>query len=221
MKKKLVLVMGVFIVSLILVSCGNDDVKTPVEPKKATKEQKKEENKKEEKTDYIKIANNDNTPLESKKVIVKIPKMFSDPRTTEDDKKLVQDGINEYNNTTQKIYKNSITILSYDSYYDEKSNQLVVLAILINNRAKAISNVEFKGDMQITIDPKSKVIPGEFELKPKFYDPIAPGEGTIVPLFFRVLNYTKDIITFNKKEIVGNIYDFKFKEINERKDESK
>ncbi|MEN2667814.1 hypothetical protein [Listeria aquatica] len=74
-----------------------------------------------------------------------------------------------------------------------------MLAILINNRAKEISNVEFKGDMQITIDSKSKVIPSEFELKPKFYDPIAPGEETIV----------------------GNIYDFKFKEINERKDESK
>ncbi|EUJ27235.1 hypothetical protein [Listeria grayi] len=130
---------------------------------------------------------------------------------------MFQNGVNEYNDTTQNVYKNSITILSYDSYYDVDNRELVILAVIINNRSKPISNIEFDGDMQITIDPKAKVVPNGFELSSENYDPIKPREGTIIPMTFRVLNYTKDVITFNKKEITGSLYNFKFKELDNKK----
>ncbi|STY44858.1 Uncharacterised protein [Listeria grayi] len=71
--------------------------------------------------------------------------------------------------------------------------------------------------MQIVIDPKAKVIPNDFKLSPEDFDPIKPGEGIVAALSFRVLNYTKDVITFNKKEITSSLYNFKFKELDSKK----
>ncbi|MBC1922101.1 hypothetical protein HCJ80_08200 [Listeria grayi] len=193
----------------MLTACGG---KESVSPNKEENKAKTEQQKNKKK-DYVEIASNENMPLEKKKIKVVLPKILSDPRISKDDLKLAQAGIDEYNNTRQKLPKNSIGILSYDSYYDVESRELVIAAVLINNRIKTISDIEFEGNMHITIDSKARVMPGSFRLEAKNYGSIQPGEGTIVPLSFRVLNYTKDTITFSKKEIEGSFYNFKFKEL--------
>ncbi|WP_260450417.1 hypothetical protein [Listeria grayi] len=204
------------VIVAMLTACGAKEATSP--QKKENKEKtEQQEKKKKVKKDYVEIASNENIPLEKKPIKVSLPKFTKDPRVTKEDRKLFQNGVDEFNNTTQSIYKNSITILSYDSYYDVDSRELVMLVAIINNRTKPISNIEFQGDMQIVIDPKAKVIPNDFELSPKMVDPIKPREGVVGALSFRVLNYTKDVITFNKKEITGSLYNFKFKELDNKK----
>ncbi|MFC0491003.1 Uncharacterised protein [Listeria grayi] len=204
------------VIVAMLTACGAKEATSP--QKKENKEKtEQQEKKKKVKKDYVEIASNENIPLEKKRIKVNLPKAIKDPRAGKEEYKLFQNGVNEYNDTTQNVYKNSITILSYDSYYDVDNRELVILAVIINNRSKPISNIEFDGDMQITIDPKAKVVPNGFELSSENYDPIKPREGTIIPMTFRVLNYTKDVITFNKKEITGSLYNFKFKELDNKK----
>ncbi|WP_260450418.1 hypothetical protein [Listeria grayi] len=209
MEKRIWWTVSVLVILVMLTACGG---KESVSPNKEENKAKTEQQKNKKK-DYVEIASNENMPLEKKKIKVVLPKILSDPRISKDDLKLAQAGIDEYNNTRQKLPKNSIGILSYDSYYDVESRELVIAAVLINNRIKTISDIEFEGNMHITIDSKARVMPGSFRLEAKNYGSIQPGEGTIVPLSFRVLNYTKDTITFSKKEIEGSFYNFKFKEL--------
>lgn len=220
MEKRIWWLVSILIIATMLTACGsNADTSSEIKEKQKNKTNQSKETpkKKETKDNYIEIASNEHVAMEKKRVKITLPKILNDPRTSKDDRKLSQEGVDEYNNTVQEIYKNSITILSYDSYYDEESRELVIAAVLINNRRKPITNIEFEADMQIVIDPKAKVIPNTFAITPDLAKPIYPGEGTVVPLSFRVLNYTKDVITFNKKEITGSFYNFKFKELDNKK----
>ncbi|MBC1922105.1 hypothetical protein HCJ80_08220 [Listeria grayi] len=200
----------------MLASCGSKDAVSHQKKENKTKTEQQEKKKKTKK-DYIEIASNENKEVEKKRIKVTLPKAFNNPRVGKEGLKLLKSGVKEYNNTVRKIYKNSITILSYDSYYDLDNHNLVITAVIINNRTKPISNLEFQGDMQIAIDPKAKVIPNDFELASENFDPIKPGEGIVGVLSFRVLNYTKKVITFDKKEITGSMYNFKFKELDSKK----
>lgn len=202
----------------MLTACGlketdSHEKEVPKSTKPSHQEKKKSAKEKETKKNYTKIVSNKNKEIEKKRIKVTLPKALNDPRASKDDHKLAQNGIDEYNDTIQKVYKNSITLLSYDGYYDVEKRSLIVLTVAVNNCSKPISSLEFEGNMHITIDSKARVMPGSFKLEAKNYDPIQPGEGTIVPLSFRVLNYTKDTITFSKKEIEGSFYNFKFKEL--------
>ncbi|MBC6296662.1 hypothetical protein HCJ45_06005 [Listeria sp. FSL L7-1517] len=132
--------MTMVVLALVLAGCGNEET-TKTETKKQPKSIEKQEKK-------VKIESNEGKPQHEQLITVKLPPEAD--YINEDTLKLYNQAKKKYNNTTQLIIDNSVTLLLGDyCFYDTTLDELECSAVIINGTNATIKDISFEVNLEI------------------------------------------------------------------------
>ncbi|EGY0165961.1 hypothetical protein JHM11_001139, partial [Listeria monocytogenes] len=127
-------------VTLFLTGCGNGDAE-----KADTKEQTKSV---EEEGKEVKIESNEGKPQHEQLITVKLPPEadYLNDETLD----MYEKDLKKFNNTTQLIIDNSITLLIGDyCYYNPTVNKLECSAVVVNGTNTTIKDINFEVNVKL------------------------------------------------------------------------
>ncbi|MGY3777397.1 hypothetical protein [Isobaculum melis] len=146
-----------------------------------TKKQPAQE--KESSNQMVKIESNIPKIKETKNIdVVKLYKQ-TDNTYEEKEKELIDSTFSLFNNTEQVVYRDSLTFIPANTFYEE-DGVVYFYGILYNNTGNSIKSIKFGCDVNIVTNETIIQLEGAFELKSTYYPFMNSDEGLNVVLGF-------------------------------------
>ncbi|CUL08236.1 hypothetical protein OJ258_001244 [Listeria monocytogenes] len=183
--------------TLILTGCGNGDAE-----KTDTKEQTKSV---EEEGKKVKIESNEGKPQHEQLITVKLPPEadYLNDETLD----MYEKDLKKFNNTTQLIIDNSITLLIGDyCYYNPTVNKLECSAVVVNGTNTTIKDINFEVNVKLKNQTDMTFIDnGMYSFIKNEVGEIKPNEGFPTGIAFLTDPSEKngeDMIKINTNDVV-------------------
>lgn len=166
---------------------------------------------KESETKVVKIESNKPKTKEEKKITVFKAYERGYGNFTDEAKEAIDQSFLMFNNTSQQVYKESLSLLIFKSFYDDIEKRLYVVGILYNNTENQIKNFHFDGILNFKINEKEFSAKSSFEFDKIFYPYIDSYEGVDIGIGFDVeefdelldpsIGYTLEDVQINLENI--------------------
>ncbi|MGY3777387.1 hypothetical protein [Isobaculum melis] len=128
-------------------------------------------------------------------------------------KEVIDQTYSIFNDTEQKVYKDSLTLLIAKSFYDDVENRIYVVGILYNNTGDKIKNFEFKGILNFKLNDKEFSSENVFGFDSVFFPYVEPYEGVNVGIGFDAQGFGELLdsnIEYNSEDIQVDLEDIEF-----------